>query len=62
MYIFDVLSTDFLLRSMSVVLLRFLPSYTTIRMERFELSAPRPSLKEFAKWLRREVGPRWNGL
>ena len=62
MHIFDVLSTDFLLRSMSVVLLRFQPCYTTIRMEPFELSVPRPSPKEFTRWLRREVGLRWNGL
>ena len=56
MNIFDVLSTDFLLRSILVVLLRFLPCYITIRTEPFELSVPRPSLKEFTRWPRREVG------
>ena len=62
MDVFDVLSTDFLLRSISVVLLRSLPCYITIRMEPFELLVPRPSPKEFTRWLRREVGSKWNGL
>ena len=62
MNIFDVFSTDFLLRSMLVVLLRSLPCYITIRMEPFELSVPRRSLKEFTRWLRREIGSKWNGL
>ena len=62
MNIFDVLSTDFLLRSKSVVLLRSLPCYITIRMELFELSVPRRSPKEFTRRLRRKVGSKWNGL
>ena len=58
----DVLSTDFLLRSILVVLLRSLPCYITIRMEPFELSVPRRSRKEFTRRLRRKVGSKWNGL
>lgn len=62
MCLFDVLSIDFLLKNMSVVLLRFQPYFITIRMEPSEPSVPRRSPKEFTKWLRREVGSKWNGL